>query len=463
MTIPFNSNPGGLFNRMGALGALLADFQAYSNTNIVDDFNAILAQYGTAPSIVSGVPDQQSSAQSGLMGNASLLQSIAQNTINLMVFLDNPQSSNTSLTVSIVEVIRQMALNGQTVKQCNVTISSAPVPAVSNTGNGLVVGTVKRGDGRVNENSFAEVGYFFCTADAQTGGAQPGNENWQWQGEVAETNTLANDWPLGSGQAASLTSISAIYSNGSGGNLLTNSGFETYATTPNVPDNWILVTGTAGTQIAQNTVTGNVYTGTSSLEFIGDGLTSTSIKQTFGQQTTGTGQTLSPDTPYAFAIWLKLNVVPAAGVLTIDLVDQNNTVILDDQGVSNAMVIPLTAASTTFTGYGGVFRLPKLLPNAYGLRVHLSTPLSSGSTLYLDNGALGLMTQLYSAGPSLAIFSGSENWLLGDEFSVTVTNDRGGASNLATFQTLFDRLLDMRDSNLLLPSSPTPSIPDALI
>jgi hypothetical protein len=89
--------------------------------------------------------------------------------------------------------------------------------------------------------------------------------------------------------------------------------------------------------------------------------------------------------------------------------------------------------------------------------------LTNGRNLYIDHLGMGAMTQLYAGGPAIAYFSGSTASLVKDVYSVTVTNNRGGASNLATMQTAADRVFGMRALNLLLPSSGSPTVADALI
>jgi hypothetical protein len=107
--------------------------------------------------------------------------------------------------------------------------------------------------------------------------------------------------------------------------------------------------------------------------------------------------------------------------------------------------------------------LPRVLPATVRLRVRVSTAISSGTNIFIDRLAMGTISALYTGGPGAAIFSGNVPFIQGDGWNVTTTNDRGGSSNMGTFQALFDRLFNMRALGLLLPSSGLPTIADTLI
>ncbi len=163
---------------------------------------------------------------------------------------------------------------------------------------------------------------------------------------------------------------------------------------------------------------------------------------------------LEPLKQYAFNSWMKADVVPAAGVLTIDLVDGiGGSVIADQAGTNNSFTAAATGLSTSFAARNGVFRTPKVLPPIVYLRIRITTAVTNTSSVFIDHCALTEMTELYPDGPWAAIFSGAAAFtkgasqVLGDSFTVTVTNDRAGE-----FQEWFDRNFDMRTKGLLLPS-----------
>jgi hypothetical protein len=379
-----------------------------------------------------------------------------------MVFRDNPQLNQTLQSVntltSLYEVIRQMKVAGASVLAMTVASSTGSFTGV---GNGIIVASTKRPlDGLTLENAFAENLLLTCSSDSYSGSATAGNEGMQISGTGNQSDVFAFNWPLGSNCSASLSVINGN-ANNSQGNLLTNSGFETW--TSNVPNNFSLTVGAGGTNIFQeNTLN---YDGVSSCRLTGDAPgTLTSFNQQFNLST-GTSGTLSTLSQYAFNVFVRRDSVAAgAGVMTIDLVDQNGTVILDANGVANSFTINLTALTTIYTAYNVVFRTPAILPTSQYLRFHLTTALTNGRSVYFDKASMGLMTQTYISGPFLSVHAGSTPFLQGDYSSVTIANSRGSGGTLSTWQTLLAQLFPQVIQNeILFPSSSVPTISDALI
>jgi len=453
MTIPLTGT-GGLFTRLGKIGRLVKDINVYQLSTFTNDLEAIVAQYDTERDLAAPLTQSGDGGKLAVGGFSGQLTTAAIGTINRMVFRDNPQLSRDSIFISLSELIRQM-IGANTVKACTITGS---VSAITGTGNGVVVFSTKRADGLVQENTFAETALLKCTADSQSGGATAGNETFLFSGDAAQPSAFHPEWPLGSGASQSFTATDASKDN-SANNLLTNSDFETF-TVANTPDKWTIAAGVAGTDVFSEASV--VYTGTKALKLAGGTATNTSLTQTFNL-TAGTLGKLKPTTEYAHNFFTKVDVVPASGVLTVDLIDGSNAVINDDQGVANSYTVALNGLITSYAAKNGVFRTPKLLPTTIKLRFRLSTVLPGGSNLFLDHMGFTEMKKLYPGGPFFAVFSGATAYLLNDFYSVTFTNDRGGASNLNTFQTKFDQWFNMRQLELLLPSAGSPTISDSLL
>lgn len=464
--LSFADAPGNLFNRLGRLGRLIAfmdSYQSNQNTTIITANTGVLAQLNSEPDIqaIMGASYIGLLNSAGSIGGAC--QATAAATLNRMIYRDHPLPNQTlqngSNLANLQELIRQMKVAGASVQSQNIVITDATFYGI---GKGVVAYTIKRpSDGLELQNAFSEDLTYTCIRDSYSGGAQAGNEGFSVVGKGIESNPFAFDWPEGSNAAASLNAINGA-ADTSQGNLLTNSGFDSFD--GNTPDNWEIEVGAAGTQVFKET--GLVLGTGSAVRILGDGSTLTSIKQGFNSSD-GTTSILLPQRQYAVNVFIRGDgVSPAAGVLTVELVDENGTVVQDANGVANSFSTVLPGKLTTiYTGYSAAFRTPIIMPTQTYLRIRLSTALTNSRSLYLDRVGFGFMTQTYTSGPYVAVFSSYPPFVLNDYAIQSVTNNRASDASLSTWQTLFTRLFpnDIINNELLLPSSSTPTISDDLI
>jgi hypothetical protein len=462
VALSFTNTAGNLFNRLGRFGKL-ADKGATFQADLLTYFNQLLAQYDSSvstplPEAVASVATHRDTAREGAVAAyMELVRGAAADTVIRMVRADKPAAA-ASLASALAEVYQQMVAAGASVKKCTVAASAAAAGA--NSGDGVVVAHAKRGDGLDQELMIPESAYIRCVADSQTAGQTAGREFFQYVGEVASRSVWSPDYPYGSGQQTGLVAIDAGEDGTAtgGGNVLVNGDFEDPFTS-GVPSKWVLEVGTGGVDVQQGAT---VYAGSKSLQFTG-GATNTAIYQPFMDATLGTPYVPQPSSSYSVCFRARTSGVPAAGVLTVELVNGSGTVINDDQGAANSFTVNLVALGTTFAAQTGKFRLPKSVPAAVRLRLRLSTALSAGTNLFVDHLAAGRPAAAYAGGPGLTVFSGGTKFVAGDYFTLTTTNDFGGAANLGTFQWLADRLLGTRNLGILLPSNAAPTIADTLI
>lgn len=196
----------------------------------------------------------------------------------------------------------------------------------------------------------------------------------------------------------------------------------------------------------------NVIRGARSLELDSDGNELTTLNYKV---------LLSAATGYRFNAYMLADVVPAAGEVTIDLVDGiGGTVLQDDQGVNNSFTVDCTALTTSFSAQSASFRTPSNLPPSVYLRIRISTAVSDGTSLFLDEVCLVPETELYAGGLFATCFTGPTPWRVGDRVTITATNDRAGA-----LHEWMERVFGLRASRLLLPtdSGGSETIDDSLI
>lgn len=464
MALSFADAPGNLFNRLGKLGALLKQvrlYQAALKPIMIDTTTGVVAQYNNEPDIQAVMGSSYISLLNGVPGGIpGTIQDIAALTINRMVFRDNPKIAqnleSVNLYDSLTEVIKQMKAQGASVLAQ--TITATPT-TFTGTGNGVINASAKRPfDGLTLENAFAENLLFTVSSDSYSGTANAGNESVTVTG-VGATGLFNFDWPLGSNTSNTIRAIDGEVDTGSG-NILTNSGFESW--TNNVPDNWELVVGTAGTNIEKESSI--VFGGSAALKMNGDaGGTLTQIRQKFATSA-GTTEELSYQTQYSVCLFIRRDGNPPHGELTVELTDGNGTVVQDNAGVNNSFTCNLTTLTTVFTAFKGVFRTPTIMPSEMYIRIRVSNALHNNKSIYIDKMSLGEMTQLYASGPFVAVHSGAVPFAIDDFATCQITNSRGAGGTLNTFQTLMAELVPSMFSNeLLLPSSAIPSISDTLI
>lgn len=397
------------------------------------------------------------SAREGVQEISSKIRDSAEAVLIAYVKADRPDRAG-SLESALEELRRQMAADSESVKSATVSVSSSAFS--SNSGNGALVTTTKRGDGKTQELIVAETGVLSCTADSQTGSATENQETFTYAGAADEGDRYRENWPTGSDGSASFTVIDPSQDDDL--NVLTNSDFDSWSGSPLALDNWEKVAGTWATDLVREGTEVNI--GTYSLKIIGDGSTSQQIRQQFNS-VSGTTGTLLPLRSYALNFFAKVASTSglSAGVLTVKLVDGNGSTISDDAGTANSTTFDITGWSTSWVAKNVVFRTPKLIPDTVYLVLVVSTPITSGKIAYLDDLAFGLTTPLYAGGPSVAVFPGSTRWVAGDGWKLTMANNRGGASFLASFNALFDRWFDMRSLQQLMPVAGSPTRADTLI
>ena len=439
---------GGYFVRLGHIGGVLNSLNTFRGSTIPPKFLQILADFAPSSSQdADNLFSNLSSWQSSNSGLTFYLQSLATQFASDAAALDAPQP-DPSLYTALAYLIAQMRTAAASVAANSIGWSVAP--GGGNNGNPVWVVATKGPTGYVQENAFAESIAAACSQDAQGGGTAAGQESLTLKSPQAAGDPLSWLFPAGSGAYIGITAVDAG-AQGIGGtqNWLKNSNFETW-TVANIPDGWHITTGAA--QVQQSTSV--AYDGSSSLALIGDGITLASIYQQFGSDT---GVVVPPLDQMAVNFWIKATGTPG-GVLECALVDGTGAYINDNISVPNSFSVNLGTIGSTFQAINGIFRTPRVLPSIIRLRLKLTTAIPAGCTAYIDRLAMAEPQLIYQQSPGVCVFSGNAPMIAGDSWTLTVTNDRNGQ-----FQTLLDRMFNMRGLGLLLPSSGSPTISNSLI
>lgn len=454
---------------------------------VIDTISPAYADGTPIPQVIYDAQTMVGTLQSGISSAITTLVNEAQRTVYAMVNIDTEGVQSTAQLSQLIQgqspqsalsvLIQEMVIASYHVQAATVS-AGAQTSVGSPNGNPVILLSLKNPQGVALQLIYPETLTFICTRDAQSGNATLGNESLSAFGQVAVSPFTSPLWPAGSGAQVSLTAVTAgtsnTQNNNSAGNLLVNSGFIQY-TTSNIPDNWSILVGVAGTNIFNGSGT-SYLTGGSSVEFVGNSSTLTSIAQSYGTTPTttvgagGTGYALAPDTVIQGVLFYKLSSVsPAAGVLALDLVNSSNTVIQNDAGSNNAVSVALTGvADTSWHALPYAFQTPAILPSGSPvgkLRIHLTTALTTGTNLYLSNLTQTLPTPLYQGGPYASVHSGNSQLIAGsnpDTYTIAMSNNYQ-TSGTGLMQSYFQRVFNMLSLGLQLPITGSNVIDDSLI
>lgn len=258
MALVLTNGSTGLFDHLGKLFKVAEQLNTCAGTTVPGYVNALItaveAGLPTNAIIVNGangVAAGNVSWQTGTTTLSSPLQQLAQNLVIEMVNASNPLQTKdlpTALAKLVTIIQGAGTLTAPTDNVLQNVVGTTTSAGSTNNGNGTLVISNKRYDGRTNENFIPETLLLTCTSATPTAGStgQPA-ATFTVKGIPAVANRLLPTWPGGSGANTSLQTT--VPTTG----LLTNGGFETQATMPGLPDGWIAYVGTPGTNFKLTT------------------------------------------------------------------------------------------------------------------------------------------------------------------------------------------------------------------
>lgn len=448
---------GGLFTRLGVIIKAIRNINGFrgktaistaaawgsggptvedSDTMFKDIFDQYLALPLSQLSKIGQLYSTQSAWQTTVGNSNAYFQGLANDTVIQMANNDTPLSAVT-LQKALELLNKQMIATSDSVKGNTVSVAVNTTGA-SNTGTPTVIASTTGANGIGLQYPFAETIVLRTITDAANGGTAGNEVLTAATAAITDAGPLDWRWPTGSGQSTPAVRMCNNAVDATGVNLLTNSDFETWSGSPLSANNWTKLVGTYATSIVK--VTSPVHRGSACMSFVGDSSELTSVAQTFGSSS-GTAATLLPSTVYAVSFWLYVaSAAPAAGILSVDLVDSTPTIINDANGTANQKTYALTGITAdTWTNVTAFFRTPAVLPSQISLRIRVSTAITTGTTVLIDDVAMCAATQMYTGGPYVAAFRGVTDTVATDFWNIVVANNYAGQ-----FMTWMERLFAMR-------------------
>ena len=274
----------------------------------------------------------------------------------------------------------------------------------------------------------SEIMTLTCIQDEDTDGVPEGEEVFLLEGQPASNGTFG--WKSeGSGVSLEVSTVQAAPT-------ISNRGFESW--NANIPTNWDIEAGAAGTNIIQETTAADVHRGASALRLDGTG-SNIRVVQELG------ANVVIPNQQYDHAVYIKTSGV-TSGNLIIRMESPSGGYTAPPGEEINLNTAALQALSA-YTLQGFYLLANPTLPE--DLRWVIRYEGSPDGSVWIDS--MGLSPLVYGNGVGFSISAGSTQFQRGDRFNILVSNTE------AVFAAWFRRRFGFQ-----LPFSGTPTIPDSL-
>lgn len=349
----------------------------------------------------------------------------------------------TGIQTILANIYRDMVDNAQTIDRSTVSIGAVTEDKENANAGTVLLGKVLDGVNAPHTSYSANPEYagvdselaiptddlnITCVTDSETDGIDEGSETWSFDGDPGVTDPYT--WQSrGSGTGPTITTLNSY-------GYFLNADFEEF--TGDVPNNWDLDDGTAGTHVDDDAVT--PYHRLKQLKLTGDAV------QTDIQISQVSAIDLIPLQRYCFACYVKGQAGTSAGTLTIQFEGTGYAPGVTEKIEMNAAAL---AAQVAYGIESFFVTMPKEIPDDMKLVIKW-TGTPSAHSVRIDHACFGPVT--YFNGIHAVMVGGAEKFLRGDRFKFTVTNNDAGL-----FQAFF------RDTyGVQLPSDAAPTIADAL-
>lgn len=431
MTIAFNT----LFTALGKLVGGLNEWNAARGATLTSRVSTLRTQFNNiGPDLADNLTTNANGNIASGQGWVGYLGQSCWDSVRQAVLNDRPQT-DASNTGVLIELVRQMGVNAQSLAQAPATVGSVTAVGVPTGAPTFVVSdldalTQARSDWTLPDTLlFTGLGANSVTV----------------QGLAVPPAVTYPTWPSGTGVNTTLTLTDASTTS-----IGSDPGFEQWlAGPPIVPSQWTIFVGTGGTTVSRVTDAAITGVGSYALQLLGDGTTTGTplrVRQAVSVQ---------PSTAYYLFAYTKRTANPAnTGTLTVALRDVNGNLLAGTSAISLAT----SAIGTSWAPQQAALVTPKAIPTG-GAYLEIRYNPGIGDTVELDQVALNPLPALASGGLRVAVVKGSPDVAPGDQWTLTTT---------ATTPTLslirgLDRLMSLASYSARIPTGGAPSQLDALV
>lgn len=446
MTINYTN----LFTNAGKYVKIINRYKALY-TGFDTDYSGVASVLETSgrDDLLSGQFQQFEGFKNGILGWIQQLRSQQSRvmTNREAVLVELPVGSSSDLNTVLKLLYADMITNAQNVLKSTITLSAVTASKTNANAGICVVDKVLDGysppspgwpaiKGYAGENSqvgLTDTHFLTCTSDLPTDGVPDGSESFTWIGKPNPGDPYSYR-SYGSGSGPTVRTLQ-------GNSLLSNLEFETFSS--NAPGSWTLDSGTAGTHVFSDTTGAKVKRGTYSLKLTGDAAATITLSQ-------AAATLVKPYKRYVVGFWVLGNAAMATGTLTISFTSASGgyTAGATEKVSMNAAAIQ---AATAYVWKSFYVNMPADIPTDLKLTISLTGPATNAQSLWIDGG--GFQAVDWFNGHSTYVYAGSDNFVRGDNFTYTCTNDEAGV-----FQTAFAKLFRIQFPSV----AAAPTIAEAL-
>ncbi len=414
MTIAFTR----LFTTQGLNAGALNETNTYRGTTLVSRQNTLVTQLATSAvygTLVSGVYTNRETADSAENGYVGALQTLALDALLADIDADRPGTGSDKAT-AVKELRRQMLIAGETLNDCPGAVA---VSIIASTGDhNFVFGLYEPVTGKPTDFVVPDIYLVTLVADRSQGGTAFA-ETFSIVGKTADALPTDARYPSGTGIDTQESAVNPATDE----SIVSNGSFQSWTT--NVPTDWTLGTGTvAGTHVFEkdNDDPRGTASTNKSARFLGDGAIVPKLRQQIS---------VEANTAYTAQFRLKKVADPGTDwAVSLLLTDSAGTALAGNSSFVNTLTSGTagSVAADWTNVVSGQFLLPAVLPTGgvfLEVRFHqfgaIGTAPVASAEAYVDHVSVQGTEPMYPGGPTLTIFSGRLEGVVGDARTATAT------------------------------------------